>query len=286
MLKPGMENLWHGDQLDLDGYLSRIGYAGQQRPTLAALRTLHRAHVLSFPFENLDPVLGRPVSLDMAAVQEKFLRSARGGYCYEHVTLFAAVLERFGFGLTGLSGRIRLDSGKILPATHATLRVQADDAELPWLCDVGFGSSPLTPLPLADGAQRPAGDWHYRLGRQAITPDGDGWLLYAWDPAQQRWFERHSFTLDPQYPVDYEVGSHFIDSHPHSPFVRRPFLQRAAPDRAQVLDGLTLRTWYPADGTQQERELAVDEVPETLDTVFGIRPDPDTTTALLDTLTP
>ncbi len=39
--------------LDLDAYLERIGLSG--RPSIAQL---HRAHLTSIPFENLDPHLG------------------------------------------------------------------------------------------------------------------------------------------------------------------------------------------------------------------------------------
>ena len=41
---------------DLDAYLARIGLEG--RPSFAEV---HRAHVTSIPFENLDPYCGIPV---------------------------------------------------------------------------------------------------------------------------------------------------------------------------------------------------------------------------------
>jgi hypothetical protein len=46
--------------LDLDAYLERIGLDG--RPSVAQL---HRAHLTSIPFENLDPHQGLPVSLEV-----------------------------------------------------------------------------------------------------------------------------------------------------------------------------------------------------------------------------
>jgi arylamine N-acetyltransferase len=48
-----------------------------------------------------------------------------GRYCFEHVTLFAAVLERRGFGLTGLAARVRTGTGQPRPTTHALLLVRA-----------------------------------------------------------------------------------------------------------------------------------------------------------------
>ncbi len=54
------------EDLDLEAYLARIGYAGDLDPTVETLTALHRAHVLSIPFENLDILLGRPIRLDLA----------------------------------------------------------------------------------------------------------------------------------------------------------------------------------------------------------------------------
>jgi N-hydroxyarylamine O-acetyltransferase len=47
--------------MNLDAYLERIGL--QSRPSLAEV---HRAHVTSIPFENLDPHGGKAVSLQPA----------------------------------------------------------------------------------------------------------------------------------------------------------------------------------------------------------------------------
>src|SRR6266702_8874091 len=97
---------WDGDALDIEAYLARIGFPGERGPTVATLRALQFAHTTSIPFENLDSVLGRPVPLDLESLQDKLVRRRRGGYCYENVGLFAAALERLGFGVTALQGRV------------------------------------------------------------------------------------------------------------------------------------------------------------------------------------
>ena len=53
---------------DLDAYLERIGRSG--RPGLAEV---HRAHVTSIPFENLDPHRGVPVSLNLQDLERKLV---------------------------------------------------------------------------------------------------------------------------------------------------------------------------------------------------------------------
>lgn len=268
-----MGSLWSSDRFDLEAYLALIGYDGGRAPDLATLRALHRAHVLSVPFENLEVILGRGVSLELAAIQDKVSSGRRGGYCYEHVTLFAAALERLGFGVTGLAGRTRMGQDRLTPTTHALLQVETNETPETgrvWVSDVGFGASPLTPIELSDGAEARAGDWQYRLERRPVAPGAEGWILHEW--RSSGWFDRHGFGLAPQFPVDYIVGNHYIATHPRSPFVQRPFLQRVFDDRLHVLDGRSLTTALPGqDASRQEsRELEAGEVPAALVDVFGI----------------
>ena len=83
--------------LDLGAYLERIGWSGEVAVTLETLSRLIRAHMSSIAFENLDILLGRPVRLDLDAIQDKLVRRRRGGYCFEHAILFAAAIERLGY---------------------------------------------------------------------------------------------------------------------------------------------------------------------------------------------
>ncbi|MGY2062773.1 arylamine N-acetyltransferase family protein, partial [Nocardia gipuzkoensis] len=152
--------LWDGDALDLDAYFRHIGFVGERVASVATLRGLQFAHTTTIPFENLEPVFGRPVPLDLESLQDKVFRRRRGAYCYEHIGLFAAALERLGFGITGLHARVVMGAtGALRPATHALLRVTTGEDERIWLCDVGFGAGPLAPLELSsDAGEMAAGD--------------------------------------------------------------------------------------------------------------------------------
>jgi N-hydroxyarylamine O-acetyltransferase len=128
------------DGFDLAGYLARIGYSGPRRVDLTTLRAIHRLQPAAIPFENLDPLLGRPVALDLASLQAKLVGGRRGGYCYELNTLLAAALEALGFSVVRLGARVRWRAPPEQPdgaRTHMLLRV--DLAEGPHLVDVGFG---------------------------------------------------------------------------------------------------------------------------------------------------
>ncbi|WP_433714799.1 arylamine N-acetyltransferase family protein [Nocardia sp. CA-084685] len=259
---------WNGAELDLDAYLARIGYTGDRTPTLATLRALVHAHTTTIPFENLESILGRPVPLDLESLQDKMVRHRRGGYCYENVGLFAAALERLGFGVTGLSGRVTMGvSDGLRPATHALLRVTTGDDDRVWICDVGFGSGPLAPYELVEGGEFALGHWRFRLEHTTGELDSDLWVLHQF--GRDGWIDRYTFTLNPQYRIDFAVGNHFVSTSPRSPFTARPFVQRFLPDVHHVLDNRTLITEYP-DGSSETRELELAELPKVLTEVFDI----------------
>src|SRR5688572_5787925 len=92
--------------LDLDAYFERIGHRGPRPATLDTLAAIHALHPAAIPFENLDPFLGRPVRLDLPSLERKLVDERRGGYCFEHNLLLAAVLRRLGFAVTGLAARV------------------------------------------------------------------------------------------------------------------------------------------------------------------------------------
>jgi N-hydroxyarylamine O-acetyltransferase len=214
---------WCSEELDVDAYLARVGYGGPTEASAEVLCGLHRAHVTSIPFENLDIVMGREVSVDLASIQEKLLRR-RGGYCFEHNLLFAALLERLGFCVTRLSARVRMGNARILPSTHMTLNVSVNGE--PWLADVGFGGEGLLePVPLADGVTSEQGAQAYGLVRESERE----WVLRTSRP--DGWLDLYSFTLEPRRHADYFVANYYTSTHPRSPFTGRVVAQCVEPDR-------------------------------------------------------
>src|SRR5262245_23414684 len=121
---------------DLDAYFDRIGYDGPVAPTLDVLKSIHRLHPQTIPFENLDPFLDRPVELDIASLQRKMVGGLRGGYCFEHNLLFMEVLKALGFSVSGLGARVLWNqpAGAITARSHMLLRVELDGCT--WLADV------------------------------------------------------------------------------------------------------------------------------------------------------
>jgi N-hydroxyarylamine O-acetyltransferase len=227
-------------ELDLDAYVRRIRYAGTVGPTLACLRDVHLAHAVSIPFENLDILLGRPIRLDLESLQAKLVTGGRGGYCFEHNTLFAAALESVGFHVTRLAARVRFGRRETGPRSHMLLRVEADGG--PWLADVGFGGSGLLqPMPFEPGPSVTQFGWSYRL-----VTEGSERVLQTGQP--EGWADQYAFTLDPQHAIDYEVANHYTSTHPDSPFTRTLTAQRpepGSPNVRVVLRGRKLREYRP-----------------------------------------
>ncbi|OLT48919.1 arylamine N-acetyltransferase [Saccharomonospora sp. CUA-673] len=245
---------WTVDALNLDAYLARVGGV-VGAPSAEALAALHEAHVRSIPFENVDPFSGRPPSLDLGDVQAKLVDRRRGGYCYEHGLLFAAVLERLGYDVVRMTARVQPHRNG--PKSHMNLAVTVDGVR--FLADVGFGASVLRPMPLEDGAEADQAGWPTRLVRGGFA-DG-GWTLEK--RTADGWEPQYAFYETPQRPVDYEVFNHYVATHPKSPFTRGLIAMKLEPGVSTQLLGRKLVREYP-DGTKDETTVDVAEVRERL----------------------
>ena len=63
----------------ITAYLARIGISSPVPLTLEGLGKLQMAHRLTVPFENLDIVAGRPLSLELPHLYDKIVRRRQGG---------------------------------------------------------------------------------------------------------------------------------------------------------------------------------------------------------------
>ncbi len=210
-----------------DRYFDRIGWRGALRPDLDTIAALMRAHMVGIPFENLDVLLGRGVRVDLDSVCAKLVDSKRGGYCFEHSTLFRAALEHIGFAPLSHSARVILMTPRhASPRTHMFLSVVLDGTT--YVLDPGFGGhGPLVPLPLVEDQEVCDGPDAHRFTRR----DGE-WQLEAriGGVMTPLWIS----TLEPENPVDFAMGNHFTATWPESPFVQRLMLRALTPDGRRV----------------------------------------------------
>ncbi|PCJ69852.1 MAG: arylamine N-acetyltransferase [Rhodobiaceae bacterium] len=212
-------------QIDLDGYFSRIGYAGPREPTLEVLTAIQFAHATSIPFENLSILFGKGVKLDLPTLQDKIVGSARGGYCFEQNGLALAVLKQLGFDAFGLVGRVRwmVSEDQAAPLTHMLIHVTIDGKV--YIYDGGFGGVRLTGvLELVPDLVQPTRHEDHRLVKTGIHYTVQVDLSIA--DAERNWADVCQFTLEPQSPVDYELGSWYTSTHPDSLFVNNLIVER------------------------------------------------------------
>jgi arylamine N-acetyltransferase len=138
-------------------YLDRIGVTAPAACDAAGLRTLHRAHQLTVPFENLSIHLAEPISLDERDLADKIVRRRRGGFCYELNGAFALLLEALGAQVSRVAARVSI-SGRMLIHTQGGTRTEqqldTDDALLAAYRD-RFGIE-LSRVPDDPAALRPA----------------------------------------------------------------------------------------------------------------------------------
>src|SRR5260370_29826336 len=112
------------DEKTLAAYLRRIGVPRPATVDAATLRTVHRAHQMRVPFENLSIHLSEPISLDSGALLDKIVTRRRGGFCYALNGSFALLLQALGPDATPVSAPVHDAARSGSPFDHLALVVR------------------------------------------------------------------------------------------------------------------------------------------------------------------
>ncbi|THV41094.1 arylamine N-acetyltransferase family protein [Glycomyces buryatensis] len=251
------------DSSQLAAYLERIGLATPRRPTLHALRRLHRAHHDALPYENLDVQLGRRIRLDADSLFDKLVKRGRGGFCFEQNGLLAHVLEALGFDVRRVRGAVaRKTEGDRNWLNHMPLLVRLREGE--FLVDAGLGAGFADPLPLSEGSHR-VGAFNFGLWRL----DGGLWRCTL-DPR----IVDLSFDLDPapRRAEDFAEKCLELETSPESGFVKTLTVQRSGLNSVTVLRARTLSVFDPTlpDGKSVHVLADQTEFAELLTVDFGL----------------
>ncbi len=230
--------------LDLDAYLARLGLSG--RPGLAEL---HRGHVTTIPFENLDPRRGIPVSLEPEDLERKLVTDRRGGYCFEQNLLLKDALEALGADVEMYLARVRMGGvpGHERPRTHLVLGVT--DGSARWHADAGFGNGTLLePIPFGPGGEYEQSGWRFR-----VVEDGPELVLQSVLP-EGEFVDLYGFIPEPVPLIDVVTSNWYTCTHPRSPFVTGLIVsaQRTDGERVSLSDWsgeLSLTEETPAGAT-------------------------------------
>ncbi|CAM4394404.1 N-hydroxyarylamine O-acetyltransferase [Paenibacillus endophyticus] len=247
----------------IQNYLDRIGFKGSLDGSANTLADLQEQHLYTVPYENLDILARKPLSLDPQDLYQKIVVSRRGGYCFELNALFGWLLRELGYKVTDLVARFWRDEQQLPPKRrHHVLIVEVEGID--YLCDVGVGGIvPCRPIPLNEGVVQQQGNHAFRLEVDANF----GWLLC--EQKNNGWNRIYSFTEEPQLPKDYLFASFWCENADDSIFNKYPIVAMRTPEGRRTVSDREFRIFTSA-GVRTFTPKTNDEFKSALSTYFGI----------------
>ena len=226
-------NHYNGPQMtpeQIHAYLDRIACPGPIPLNLAGLTRLLQAHQQAVPFENLDVLAGRPLSLDHEALFDKIVRRRQGGLCAELNTCFNWLLYSLGFSVFSYHARIcnpptilfrrhrvlgvvlpegcyTVDGGFTLENARCPLRLEADLVQSDGACQYRYRRDPF--YGWLQQQRLPGGPWTDVLGFTQEPPSGPGLCP-------------HPLLLRPQPVLQHEPVCPGLPLHPPRHFGHPP----------------------------------------------------------------
>jgi N-hydroxyarylamine O-acetyltransferase len=235
------------DEQTVLAYLKRIGAERPQVLNETMLAGLHRAHLMTVPFENLSIHLGEAISLADDDLISKIVTRRRGGFCYELNGAFALLLEALGAEVVRVAARVYGDGGLGPPFDHLALVVRLPVGNGRWLADVGFGSH--TSYPLRYNSRQEQDD----PGGQFVLADAaDGDVDVLRDGQAQYRIEPRMRDL-----ADFIPTCWWQQTSPESHFRQNTICSRLTAEGRVTLSGRTLIT--TTSGARTEQQLETDD---------------------------
>ena len=226
----------------LPAYLQRIGLPPLAQPNMVDLQ---RAHLFSVPFENLDIHRRLSVSLRFEDVFRKLVYDRRGGFCYEHNSLFRWALLALGYEAQLVQAQVYSTKKKEYGPPYDHMAVWLETPAGPFLADVGYGNAPLAPIAIEDGAEVQGTAGRYRLERM----EGGRYQLFHKEGGQ--WIPDYIFDLKARRLEEYEPMALYHQTAAESPFTQKRLISLPQPDGGRVsISGDELKI-TAADGQQQ-----------------------------------
>jgi N-hydroxyarylamine O-acetyltransferase len=235
------------DEQTLLAYLERIGAERPQVLDETALAGLHRAHLMTVPFENLSIGVGEVISLAESDLISKIVTRRRGGFCYELNGAFALLLQALGADVVRVAARVYGDGRLGPPFDHLALVVRLPAGNDTWLADVGFGSHTTYPLRY-DSRQ----EQHDPGGQFVLADTADGDVEVLRDGQPQYRLETRARAL-----ADFAPTCWWQQTSPESHFTKNSICSRLTADGRITVSGRTLIT--TSGGRRTEQQLETDD---------------------------
>lgn len=246
-------------------YLARLGLPEDTEVTKTYdfLSKLQYAHVTKVPYENLDILRGKPLSLEWDELYDKIVTRGQGGYCFELNGALSYLLREAGFEVKNYFARYLRGEKEIPVRRHRVLAVKCDDGV--YMCDTGIGEkAPRLPLLLKEGVVQEQCGESYRFERDPFL----GWVLS--DLHKGEWRRFFSFTEEEQLDIDFSHASFFCEKHDDSPFNKDIMVAMKTGDGRLTLDGKVFKVWRGDEIVSIETAESDERVDEILRDVFGL----------------
>lgn len=198
-------------------YLNRIEL-DDYSPNLENLRKLQHQHMECIPFENLDIVVGRAISLNHDHLFEKIITHKRGGYCFELNTLYAELLKSLGFLPRAILGRVWLSNPKKTPPRNHLAYILDLNGKT-YITDVGFGGL-VASIPLDINISSPVSD---KDGKVRVTPFREGEYMIQ-RLTEKGWTNLYSFETVEISEEDIRISNWYMSTNINSHFFYHRFV--------------------------------------------------------------
>lgn len=258
--------------IDVQGYLRRLGMDHPGEPSVEGLFALNRAHVEQVAYTSLQIHLGQRTTSDPYESARRVV-AGESGYCYHLNGAFGVLLEELGYDVAWHRGRVYSDPplgagrGPIAEEpNHLALSVEAED--ILYYVDAGLGDAMHEPLLLAPGETK-QGPYTYQLSRTTFENGSSGWHLLH-DPAAESFtgmvFEERIANL----PEDFQARHDWMETDEESNFVKKFDVFRRDATGVDQMRGCLLKR--KEGQTVSEREITdADEWFDVLADTFGLR---------------
>ena len=251
--------------IEKEAFFRRIGLPADMPVTHNEdfLRKVMYQHVLSVPYENLDILDRRPLSLEIPDLYDKIVLRHRGGYCFEVNALLAAFLTEQGFKVTSYFARYLRGETSIPVRRHRVLAVETEEGT--YVCDVGIGqTAPRFPLLLKEGLVQPQGRETYKFEKDPQL----GWVL--WEIYHGEWRMYFSFTEDAALDIDFIQPSFYCEMHPASPFNKTVMAAIKTPEGRKAINDREYKEFRGEELIAIEENCSDERITALLAEHFGV----------------
>ncbi|WP_088072996.1 arylamine N-acetyltransferase family protein [Gottfriedia luciferensis] len=174
-----------------DSYFKHIGITKPDAVSLTLLKKIHKHHLLSIPFENLDIIAKIPLSMNPSQIMKKIANSKRGGICYETNSLLFTVLQETGFNVSYISAKFWNDEKLCWNPEFSHLAILVTIDYQHYLADVGVGGGFIEPILLKNNYEYSDRNGSYRM----LEIDKTTFILQKFDKS---WKDLLYISIDPK----------------------------------------------------------------------------------------